>query len=137
MPDYRPMEGYEQLETDENGIIPGIVLKNADHPDGLKPGIYYLREETPLAYKPLGFDIRITIADDGKGMPEELKKTLFNPFVTGNRARTSGGGTGLGMTIAKRIVDLHGGSIRLVDPPDEGRSTEFEIIFHKGDPQWA
>jgi signal transduction histidine kinase len=41
------------------------------------------------------------------------------------------------MTIAKRIVDLHGGSIRLVDPPDEGRSTEFEIIFHKGDPQWA
>lgn len=83
------------------------------------------------------FDIRITIADDGKGMPEELKKTLFNPFVTGNRARTSGGGTGLGMTIAKRIVDLHGGSIRLVDPPEEGKATEFEIIFHKGDPQWA
>lgn len=97
-----------------------------------EPGttIYFTLEERR-------FDIRITIADNGKGLPEELKKTLFNPFVTGNRARTSGGGTGLGMTIAKRIVDLHGGSIRLVDPPEEGKATEFEIIFHKGDPQWA
>ena len=77
------------------------------------------------------FDIRITIADNGKGLQDDLKKTLFNPFVTGNAARTSGGGTGLGMAISKRIVDLHDGSIRLVDPPEEGRATEFEIIFHK------
>jgi len=77
------------------------------------------------------FDIRITIADDGQGIAEDLKKTLFNPFVTGNTARTAGSGTGLGMTIAKRIVDLHDGSIRLLDPPEEGRTTEFEIIFHK------
>ena len=77
------------------------------------------------------FDIRITIADNGKGLQDDLKKTLFNPFVTGNAARTSGGGTGLGMAISKRIVDLHDGSIRLVDPPDEGLATEFEIIFHK------
>ena len=86
--------------------------------------IYFMMEERR-------FDIRVTIADNGKGIPEELKKTLFNPFVTGNTARPSGGGTGLGMTIAKRIVDLHGGSIRLLEPPEEGMTTEFEIIFHK------
>lgn len=77
------------------------------------------------------FDLRITIADNGNGIPEDLKRTLFNPFVTGNIARTSGNGTGLGVTIAKRIVDLHGGSLRLVDPPEYGMATEFEIIFHK------
>lgn len=77
------------------------------------------------------FDIRVTIADNGQGIPEEIRRVLFDPFVTGNAARPSGGGTGLGVTIAKRIVDLHGGSIRLLEPPEEGWATQFEIILHK------
>ena len=105
MPDYRPMEGYEQLETDENGIIPGIVLKNADHPDGLKPGIYYLREETPLAYKPLGFDIRITISATGEVTLESaVRPAQQGAWKFGNISKDvaevveegSGAGTGAG-----------------------------------------
>ena len=75
--------------------------------------------------------IRIVIADDGPGIPEDLRETLFVPFVTGNTARTSGTGTGLGMSIARRIVQLHGGTIRLLPGKNAEHSTEFEILFDR------
>lgn len=73
--------------------------------------------------------IYLTIADNGVGIPDELADTLFEPFVTGNRARTSGGGTGLGMAIVKKVAELHGGSIRLVRPPQDGWRTQFELVL--------
>ena len=66
MPDYNPMSGYDNLTTDENGVIPGIFMKNSETPGGLTAGTYYLREETPSGYNSLGFDIRITISDIGE-----------------------------------------------------------------------
>ncbi|HIX89540.1 MAG TPA: ATP-binding protein, partial [Candidatus Agathobaculum pullicola] len=75
--------------------------------------------------------VRLTVADSGVGIPPELADTLFEPFVTGNQARTSGGGTGLGMAIAKKVAELHGGSIRLVHPPHNGWHTEFELTLPK------
>ena len=66
MPDYHPMEGYDSLTTDANGVIPGIFMKNSETPGGLTAGTYYLREETPSGYNSLGFDIRITISDTGE-----------------------------------------------------------------------
>jgi len=66
MPDYTPMSGYERLITDENGVIPGIFMKNSETPGGLTAGTYYLRETTPSGYNSLGFDIRIRISDTGE-----------------------------------------------------------------------
>ena len=65
MPDYNPMDGYESLTTDADGVIPGIFMKNYQTPGGLTAGTYYLREETPSGYNSLGSDIRITISDTG------------------------------------------------------------------------
>lgn len=66
MPYYLPMSGYESLVTDENGVIPGIVMKNSANPNGLTAGTYYLREvETPPGYCSLGIEIRITISETG------------------------------------------------------------------------
>ena len=60
MPDYGPIQGFESLVTDEEGLIPKINL------DDLSAGIYYLREkETPSYYKPIGYDIRLTISPTG------------------------------------------------------------------------
>ena len=69
----------------------------------------------------------LTIADDGAGIPEEIAQSLFQPFVTGNRARTTGKGTGLGLSIAQRIVQMHGGSMTFVHPPQKPYHTEFRI----------
>jgi two-component system osmolarity sensor histidine kinase EnvZ len=52
---------------------------------------------------------------------------LFEAFVSGNQARTSGGGSGMGLSIVKRIVQLHGGSVELRQPPENGFSAEFVI----------
>jgi signal transduction histidine kinase len=50
----------------------------------------------------------VTVADDGPGVSADVEKTLFEPFVT---ART--GGSGLGLAVARRVAERHGGSITL------------------------
>lgn len=76
-------------------------------------------------------DIRIVIADDGIGIDPSVASHIFEPFVTENDARTSGKGTGLGMTISKSVITLHGGTINVVYPPKLGKGAEFEIHLPK------
>lgn len=64
----------------------------------------------------------IEVADTGKGMPPEVVKRLFDPFFT-----TKDDGTGLGLPIAGRIVELHGGVIEYDTQPHRG--TTFRIVL--------
>ncbi len=65
-------------------------------------------------------DLRISIADNGIGLPEDRAR-LFEPYVT-----TRAEGTGLGLSIVRKIIEEHGGSLRLEDAP------EFESDSHRG-----
>ena len=56
----------------------------------------------------------IIVADSGKRIDQDVEE-LFEPFARGDVAR-SGGGSGLGLSIAKTIVDMHGYQIGLVQP---------------------
>ena len=66
-------------------------------------------------------ELFISIADNGPGMPPEIADNLFIPFKTKKES-----GTGLGLTIAKKIIDLHVGSIKCKTGQN---GTKFEIVI--------
>lgn len=68
--------------------------------------------------------VRITVADDGPGMSDELVGTAFEPFVT---TRADSGGTGLGLSIVDGIVRQHHGFIQL--DTSVGRGATFHLFF--------
>ena len=70
----------------------------------------------------------LTLADNGPGIPAGVAPDIFTPFVMGDASR-GGTGSGLGLSIAKRIVETHGGSIRLGNSSDSRWSTVFEITL--------
>ena len=72
--------------------------------------------------------IYITICDNGPGIPALVRSTLFNPFVSAGKPN----GTGLGLTLARRIGEEHGGSVRLIES-NPGR-TVFTLSLMKNRP---
>jgi signal transduction histidine kinase len=68
-----------------------------------------------------GRELRITIADDGPGIPEAELERVFEPFyrVESSRSRETGG-VGLGLSVARDIVRAHGGELTLRNRPEGG-----------------
>src|SRR5690606_5339496 len=66
--------------------------------------------------------IQIQITDNGKGMSTEIQEQIFTPFFTTRKS-----GTGVGLTLSKQIMLLHGGTI-FVDS-EEGRGSVFTLQF--------
>ena len=91
--------------------------------------IKYGGEGVTLIMKIIELDkeIHIVMADTGRGIPEDIANNIFQPFVVGDETRKSGKGIGLGLSITKRIAELHGGTIELTRCPKEGIGTEFII----------
>lgn len=76
--------------------------------------------------------IEFTVEDTGIGIEEEVKKRLFKPFSQADSSTARRfGGTGLGLTICKNLVDLMHGSIRLDSKLDAGTKAIFSIPFKK------
>jgi signal transduction histidine kinase len=69
-----------------------------------------------------GRGIVVEIEDSGPGVPPELKEQIFNPFVT-----TKKSGVGLGLAIVSKLVDAHGGFLKLVSEPGHGAC--FRVTF--------
>ncbi len=98
-----------------------------------------------VKYTPYGGDVSITVSqkkavlpdysryevrvkDSGIGMSEEFQKRLFQPFEREQSSTQSGiQGTGLGMSLAKNILDMIGGTVRVKS--EKGVGTEFIITF--------
>ena len=68
--------------------------------------------------------VRVTVSDTGKGIAPEILSNIFRPFFT-----TKGEGTGLGLSLAKRIVEDHGGRIEVASWLGQG--SRFTIVLPK------
>lgn len=64
----------------------------------------------------------LEITDNGVGIPEDLKSQVFIPFFT-----TKKQGSGIGLSLARQIMQMHGGSINIFS--EEGKGTILKLVF--------
>ncbi|MBR5230023.1 MAG: HAMP domain-containing histidine kinase [Firmicutes bacterium] len=134
---------YEELEME--GFAPRIkipenrIMAMIDHTQmrrALDNIVYNAIKHSSLgtilaiAVSEMGDRVKITIADNGSGIPEKYRNKIFEPFVMADESRR-GDGSGLGLAITRNIIRAHGGEITLCDSTAALYSTEFEIILKK------
>jgi signal transduction histidine kinase len=69
-----------------------------------------------------GGGVRIEISDHGPGVPDGMADRIFDPYYTGKA-----GGTGLGLALVKQTIEMHGGSISVLQTPGGGAT--FKILL--------
>lgn len=72
-------------------------------------------------------EYELTVADEGAPIDPAFAAHIFEPFARGDKARSSKGGSGLGLGIAKKIVEMHGGKLLLNQNFGEGYTKAFQI----------
>jgi len=116
---------------------PGIVVASVD-PNQLRQVVYNLlfnaldaqpgggRVDVVLAAQPGagGGELLLEVADAGPGLPADLGDRIFEPFVSSKEA-----GMGLGLSICRRIVESHGGTLRAADRPGGGAVFAVRLPF--------
>ncbi len=75
-------------------------------------------------FDPLTKQFIIRVSDTGPGIPEAIREKIFEIFFT---TKPAGKGTGLGLTITRNIVKLHGGDVRIECPPEGGTTFIIEL----------
>lgn len=82
---------------------------------------------TFVLYKSQGV-VHLEIADDGRGIPPELREKIFERFTRLDEARSRDeGGSGLGLSIVRTIVEAHGGTVEVSDNPDNSSGARFIV----------
>jgi signal transduction histidine kinase len=82
------------------------------------------RVTVDLSSAPSGAEIEWTFTDDGPGIPAETQPQLFQPFFSTHHARA-----GLGLALAKKIAQLHGGNITFTTPAQGGAAFRVLLPF--------
>ena len=107
--------GLPQVEHDPNQInqvLLNLLLNSLQSMD--KPGTIR------VALQPADDAVAIVVSDEGKGISPEHLPNIFRPFFT-----TKGHGTGLGLSLARRMVESHGGTISVASTLGQG--TQFTV----------
>ena len=109
-----------QMSRVINNLITNAIRYNEP---GTKIGIYLIHDSDR---------IHIMVCDKGSLIDPDKAKHLFEPFVRGDEARTTTGGSGLGLSIAHKIISMHGYRIRLIQRPDIAvypKAAEYTKMF--------
>ncbi len=124
----KPEKELPKVKIDKEKI--GIVVQNF-----LDNAMKYTKEgKVTLEIRYSEGKIKISVTDTGVGIPEDQQKRLFNKFFrAANVQRMDTEGSGLGLFIAKNIVDAHKGKIGFVSKPGKGTSFYFTLPESKGE----
>ncbi len=106
-------------------VLMGIALTNLIH-NAFKYSSQQSEPRLHLAAGPVGSVYRITVQDNGIGIDPKHQHELFNPFVRLQTARDFNG-EGLGLTTVKKIIERHGGTIRLESSGGSGTTAIVEL----------
>ncbi len=80
-----------------------------------------------LSAKRVGDDVEVTVKDNGAGIPQDKLDSIFDMFMQVDRtSEWSQGGLGIGLTLVKRLTEMHGGSIE-ARSAGEGQGSEFIV----------
>lgn len=77
----------------------------------------------------IGKDVSLLVMDNGVGVPDEQKKTVFDRFNRGGQTGSKIPGNGLGLAIVKQLVELNHGTISIKD--NQPRGSIFQVNFHR------
>jgi K+-sensing histidine kinase KdpD len=105
--------------------------------------VVYSLVDNAAKYSPAGADIKVaasrfgdemlqlSVEDEGSGVPAELRERVFEKFFRASRVTTAAPGTGMGLSIARGIVDAHGGRIWIEDT-GTGRGVRVVVMLPVG-----
>jgi len=122
-----PLVGIDDGELEQLVVNLCVNARDAMGPSGgrieLSAGLVEGEAEEPL--------VRLTVRDDGPGIPQEIRDRVFEPFVT---TKGSGAGTGLGLAVVYGIVTGRGGDLVLESEPGQGTSVHLLLPVHDDTP---
>jgi len=108
----------------QEDLIKSLLLNLCSN--ALKAGSTHVK----LAAMGVGSQVKITVTDNGCGIPADQLQKIFEPFYRLDKARNrilASGGVGLGLTLCQRIAAVHGAQMQVMS--QEGVGTLVEVIF--------
>jgi len=122
---WEPGEGLPRCRFDPEGVsraVLNVVTNALDAVEERPGGMVTISAATDAG----AGVVRIVVADNGPGMPAERLAKIFNLFVSTKGSR----GTGLGLTVSRKILREHGGDIRAESTLGEGSRFVLELPLH-------
>ena len=138
----RPLTGGHQIEVHWESDLPAVQADTRSLAE-----VVYILLDNAVKYSPAGSRIRISaqrtaagivqiaVEDDGCGIPPALREKVFDKFFrlhAGEDGHSPGGGMGMGLAIARGIIEAHGGRIWVEENPT-GRGTRLVFNLPIGD----
>nr|WP_173083940.1 HAMP domain-containing sensor histidine kinase [Phytohabitans rumicis] len=79
--------------------------------------------------RPIADRCHFEVVDEGDGIPPDQRASVFERFTRGNRTGNRDGGTGLGLAIARWAVEMHGGTIAVLDPERQRSGCRIRVTI--------
>jgi PAS domain S-box-containing protein len=120
--DFCPSEDLPEIAADADQLHQVFInlIVNAQQALADRTGPRRLRIAS--AHDPDRHEVRVEVADNGPGIPEDIRSRIFDPYFT---TKPIGSGTGVGLSVSLGIVEAHGGRLAVACPPEGG--TVFTI----------